>query len=371
MARPQQASPPRLDRDRRALLPVVQSVAPADCCAALVDGGPGFLDFVLAQDLGPLWHHRLQAAGLLERLPPATAQALRTARQAAAAGYLAHRWALAQVDELFSAQGIAYVVMKGVHVRECIYPDPAVRPASDIDILVAPQDRRRAAQLLMDNGFTAQVLPNNVSFEASFRKGPVDIDLHWSMLRGGRTRVDLTAGLLARRQQTHGVWGLSDSDAVFMMVTHPAFGKYVCSPNMGLGRVADFLQWMQQKPVDWPAVVALLEQAGLKTAGWIMLGWFRMLGQPDVTRMMDEWRASLRPGALRAAYLQLWLTHDLPTRLWPRERWIQLGFTLYFHDRPADMLRVLHGVWHARRHRLRDARLLMGDDYEWGAGRDA
>jgi hypothetical protein len=31
------------------------------------------------------------------------------------------------------------------------------------------------------------------------------------------------------------------------------------------------------------------------------------------------------------------------------------------------MLRVLHGVWHARRHRLRDARLLMGDDFEWGA----
>jgi hypothetical protein len=371
MARPQQASPPRLDRDRRALLPVVRAVAPADCCAALLDGGPGFLDFVLAQDLGPLWHHRLQAAGLLQRLPPATAQALRTARQVAAAGYLAHRWALAQVDELFSAQGIAYVVMKGVHVRECIYPDPAVRPASDIDILVAPQDRRRAAQLLLDNGYTAQVLPNNVSFEASFRKGPVDIDLHWSMLREGRTRVDLTAGLLARRQQTHGVWGLSDSDAVFMMLTHPAFGKYVCSPNMGLGRVADFMQWVQQKPVDWPAVVALLEAAGLKTAGWIMLSWFRMLGPPDVNRVIDEGRALLRPGPLRAAYLQLWLTHDLPTRLWPRERWIQLGFTLYFHDRPADMLRVLHGVWHARRHRLRDARLLMGDDYEWGAGRDA
>jgi len=29
------------------------------------------------------------------------------------------------------------------------------------------------------------------------------------------------------------------------------------------------------------------------------------------------------------------------------------------------MRRVLRGVWHARRHRLRDARLLMGDDYEW------
>ena len=370
MARLQQASPPRRDRDRRALLPVMQSVAPADCCAALLDGGPGFLDFVLAQDLGPLWHHRLQAAGLLERLPPATVEALRTARQVAAAGYLAHRWALAQVDELFSAQGIAYVVMKGVHVRECIYPDPALRSASDIDILIAPHDRRRAAQMLMDNGFTAQVLPKNISFEASFRKGPVDIDLHWSMLREGRTRIDLTAGFLARRQQTHGVWGLSDSDAVFMMLTHPAFGKYVCSPNMGLGRVADFMQWIQHKPVDWPAVRALLDAAGLKTAAWTMLGWFGMLGQPDVDRMMGAWRDSLRPGPVRAAYLQRWLHHDLPTRWWPRERLLQLAFTLYLHDHPADMLRVFQGVWQARRRRLHDARALMGDDYEWAAGRD-
>ncbi|MBK7991241.1 MAG: nucleotidyltransferase family protein [Comamonadaceae bacterium] len=196
--------------------------------------------------------------------------------------------------------------------------------------------------------------------------GLVHIDLHWSMLREARTRVDLTPGFLARRQQTRGVWGLADSDAVFMMLTHPAFGKYVCSPQMGLGRVADFMLWMQQKPVDWPAVLSLLEQAGLKTAAWAMLSWFRMLGQPEVTRMIDECRPPLRR-ALRAAYLQLWLTHDLPTWLWPRERWIQLAFTLFLHDRPADRLRVFHGVWQARRHRLRDARLLMGDDFEWGA----
>ena len=291
MARQEPAPPPGLDRRRQALLPVAQSVAPADCCAALLGGGPAFLEFVLAQDLGPLWHHRLQAAGLLDALPVASAEALRAARQTAAAGYLAHRWALAQVDQLFSGQGIAYVVMKGVHVRECIYPDPALRPACDLDILIAPQDRRRAAQLLLDNGCTAQVLPNNVSFEASFRQGPVDIDLHWSMLRGGRTRVDMTAGFLARRTQTNGVWGLCDSDALFMMLTHPAFGKYVCSPNMGLGRVADFMQWVQQKPVDWPVVVALLEAAGLKTSSCNMPASFRILAHPHLARIPDLWRA--------------------------------------------------------------------------------
>ena len=255
--------------------------------------------------------------------------------------------------------------MKGAQVRECVYPDPALRPASDMDILIAPQDRRRAAQVLMDHGYTAQVLPNNVSFEATFSRGLVHMDLHWSMLRAGRTRVDMTPGFLARRQQTRGVWGLGDSDAMFMMLTHPAFGKYVCSPQMGLGRVADFMLWMHQKPVDWPAVLSLLEQAGLKTAAWAMLSWFRMLGPPEVAREIEDALAALRPGPLRAAYLQMWLTHDLPTRLWPRERWLQMAFTLFLHDRPADRLRVFQGVWQARRHRLRDARALMGDDFDW------
>jgi hypothetical protein len=275
------------------------------------------------------------------------------------------------VDELFSAQGIAYVVMKGVHVRECIYPDPAVRPASDIDILIAPQDRRRAAQLLLDNGYTAQVLPNNVSFEASFRKGPVDIDLHWSMLREGRTRVDLTAGLLARRQQTHGVWGLSDSDAVFMMVTHPAFGKYVCSPNMGLGRVADFMQWMQQKPVDWPAVRGAAGAGGPEDG---RLDHAELVPDAGATRRRPEIddggpRCARAPaGGVPAIVADPRPAHPALAARAMDSAGLHAVFCM---TGPADMLRVLHGVWHARRHRLRDARLLMGDDYEWGAGRDA
>lgn len=341
------------------------SVCPTTCCSALLARGPSFLEFVLAQELGPLWHDRLQAAGLLEALPDASVEALRAARKLAAVRYLAQRWALGKIDQLFSGQGVPYVVMKGVHARECVYPDPALRQASDIDILIAPDDRRRASRVLLDNGYTAEVLPNNVSFEATFSHGRVDIDLHWSMLREGRTRIDMTAGFLARRTRTNGVWGLDDSDTLFMMLTHPAFGKYVCSPNMWLGRVVDFMLWIQRRPVDWPAVLSRLESAGLKTAAWTMMSWFQMLAQPEVARLMDGGLSSLRPGALRAAYLQKWLTHDLPTRLWPRERWLQVAFTLFLHDRPADRLRVFQGVWQARRHRLRDARALMGDDFDW------
>lgn len=351
----------RLKIDQQTLLPAAAQADPVACRAALADGGARLLDWILAQDLGALWHHSLQTSGLLESMPPDTIDALRQARIAATAGYLAQRAALDRLDRLFEAQAIPYVAMKGAHVRERVYPDPALRPASDIDILIAPADRQCAARVLLDAGYVLHPEPANISHEASFSQGAVDIDLHWHILRPGRTRIELTANLLARRQRINGQWGLSDGDTLFLMLTHPAFAKYVCSPNMGLARVADFLLWIHKRPVDWPTVMELLERAGLKTAAWTMLSWFRMLAPPDAHATLDSWMETVRPGRLRAAYLQQWLLHDLPSRWLHRQFLIQFGFTLPLHDRPRDALHALKGLRQARQNREPDMRLLLGN----------
>lgn len=351
----------RLKLDQQALLPADPHAGPAACRAALASGGADFLQLILAQGLGPLWHHRLQTGGRLDALPQAAAEALREARLSAAGGYLAQRAALDRLDRLFEATGIAWLVMKGAHVRECVYPDPALRPAGDIDILVAPADRRRAARALLDAGYAVHAEPANISHEATFSHGGVDIDLHWHILRPGRTRVGLTDQLLERRQRSGGQWEPSDGDTLFLMLTHPAFAKYVCSPNMGLGRVADFLLWLQQRPADWPGVVKQLDDAGLKTAAWAMLSWFRLLAPAALQATLDDWRGSVRPGRLRAAYLRQWLLRDLPGRWLQRPLLIQAGFTLPLHDRPGDALHALRGVRQARKNRQHDLGLLLGE----------
>jgi len=350
----------RLRPHRLALLPAAAPADPVALRAALGEGGTGFIDFLVGQDLGPLWHHALQTHGLLDPLPRETVEPLREARMAAAMGYLAQRAALERLDALFAAEGIPWVAMKGAHVRECAYPDPALRPASDVDLLIAPADRRRAARTLVDAGYTVHADPANISHEATFSLGVVDVDLHWHMLRPGRTRVDLTGELLARRQRVNGLWGLSDADTVFLMLTHPAFAKYVCSPNMGLARVADFFLWVGARPVDWPAVLRLLERAGLKTAAWTLLTWFRRLAPRALQGTLDGWIESVRPGRMRAAYLRQWLARDLPTRWLARPFLIQFGFTLPLHDRPGDVLHALAGLHEARRNRTRDIDLLLG-----------
>jgi len=352
----------RLDQYRQALLPAGEGVGPAALRAALLDGGPDLVNLIVAQDIGPLWHHRLQSGGMLESLPSAVREVLQQVRTSAAAGYLAQRTALIRIDGLFEAAGIPYVVMKGAQLRECVYPDASLRPAADIDILVLPSGRQRAARALLDAGYTVDADPANISHEACFVRAPVAIDLHWDILRPGRTRLDMTAGFLARRQRVNGFWGLSDADAMFLMLVHPAFTKYVSSANMGLSRVADILLWIQNRATDWSTVLNLLDMAGLRAAAWTMLSWYRMLAAPAAASVLDEWMPSLRPGRRRAAYLQYWLTHDLPGRWLNRPLRIQLGFTLFLHDRSSDAWRALRGWLYSRRNRQRDLHGMLGND---------
>ena len=175
---PLHTSQTQIHKYRLALLPAVLTVSVAELSTALLQGGVDFLEFVIRHDLGPLWHHRLQAGNALGTLPAGYVDALHRARMAAVAGYLPQRAALDQLDKLFAGKGIPYVVIKGVYVRECVYPDPTLRPATDIDVLVLAQDRLAAAKLLIDSGYAVHVTPDNVSHEATFKRGLVDIDLH-------------------------------------------------------------------------------------------------------------------------------------------------------------------------------------------------
>jgi hypothetical protein len=81
-----------------------------------------------------------------------------------------------------------------------------------------------------------------------------------------------------------------------------------------------------------------------------------------VHAILDGWIDSVRPGPLRAAYLRQWLARDLPTRWLDRPLLIQCGFTLPLHDRPGDVLHALNGLQQAKKNRLSDARLLLGEE---------
>jgi hypothetical protein len=110
------------------------------------------------------------AARLQDRLqPPAEAQVL------------------ADALSTLGAAGVLTLVMKGLAYSHAFYPQPHSRRSTDHDILVAPEQRKKAHHALLAMGFqahSAQVF-QSICGQASYRKKtlakPVEIDLHWEL----------------------------------------------------------------------------------------------------------------------------------------------------------------------------------------------
>lgn len=65
---------------------------------------------------------------------------------------LARRARLRRLLDLLAADGVTVIVFKGAHLAYTFYPDPALRPHVDIDLLIHPRDVEAARRVLERSG---------------------------------------------------------------------------------------------------------------------------------------------------------------------------------------------------------------------------
>lgn len=137
--------------------------------------------------LAPLLYVHLKAVGV--QPPPVVRRELQGL-------YLRHRRAnqirthvLGDVLAATSAAGIQAVVLKGAALSHIVYPEPGLRPMSDLDILVSESDLWRARGLLTELGFSAPASPESTPLHrhlpaATIRKEGllVQVEIHHKLL---------------------------------------------------------------------------------------------------------------------------------------------------------------------------------------------
>ena len=102
---------------------------------------------------------------------------------------------LLQLTAAFREAGVRMIVLKGPALSRMVYPDSALRPASDLDILVHPKEMTRSKEILAQLGYTCDAIKFGTDVEAlnhheeytsseggqQFRS----IELHWKLIRIG------------------------------------------------------------------------------------------------------------------------------------------------------------------------------------------
>ncbi len=277
-----------LNPAERALTQLIRSAFPPDGNAVRAPLIPTSAWERLAQTaqwhgLAPLVYAALQQNGAGSELPPTVRESLRFAYLKTHVASDLARQVLARVQADFAADGIPLLALKGSALAP-LYPDAALRPLGDLDVLIPRAQARRAGALLQAQGFApTPELANDFQFafanEACFiRRGkrPAQIDLHWHVFPAAYYRERIPIAWFWERTQE-----IRAHDRAMRIFSPAAQLLHLCSHftlQHGSARLLwsyDLALLLARAPLDWAETLAAVRAFGLGRAVQVALAQVR------------------------------------------------------------------------------------------------
>jgi hypothetical protein len=300
-------------------------------------------------------------ASVAGRLPPDDAD-LRTRFERLATGARLHdarlREVLEEVLAALASAGVVPVALKGPVLADRIYPDPALRAASDLDLLVPEEQLERSVAVLLSLGFhrgpaivDAYQRRHHHHLQLIRSPGP-DVELHFRPQSAFGARLP-AAAFLARAIPHRTARGtplriLAPEDELIALAVHAA-GHLLARGEW----VMDLILFVERHPgLDWRAVEERAAAYRCRRALAHALVRARELGAPVPGGLLaiDATRRSLSEALARASR----------ARDGRRAAAFQMAFQLALSDRPwrAPGQVLLQAWWVVRRRAHLLARLL-------------
>ncbi len=312
---------------------------------------PLFFELAQAHGLAPLIFHNLRALNVAAAAPAAVWRQFEASYYSTLGDNLLLESELFHAAEHLQHDQIDFLLLKGIVLGALLYPDPALRPSADLDILV-PRAQVTAAQRSLESvGYSLQP-GRQLDFQLAHgydlpyvRQAPsgqgVLLELHWSLAEPDLFRLDVE-NLWARARpfvyNDHTLHTLSLEDILFHLTIHIRKHRYV-----GLRWLVDVSEMLRSfgQQLDWPYLVALAQQAGARTLLYTTLKLARdVMAAPAPQVVMD----ALRPSAMRRFLLKPFVDAQNLTRIIHEESaewsWLGLGQVLLL-DRTEAMSRDL------------------------------
>ncbi len=262
------------------------------------EGWDRLLRTALRHGLGPLLHRRFADVPC----PDAVRSALRDVYVCSDLRNRSIGVELAAVLRALQGAGVPVIVLKGAHLAERVYPDPALRPMIDLDLLIPGAQMSVAARRLAELGYS-RACPEGMDYRNHHHLRPfvradaVPVELHRTLAaEGGSFRVDV-AGLW-RRSRFAEIAGvrtrvLSPEDLLLHLCLHLAASDRFQGPLLQLHDIATLLR-RKESILDWPRLVDTANAWGAGRFAFCALGLAaRELRAP----VSDDCLTDLRHGA--------------------------------------------------------------------------
>lgn len=265
--------------------------------------GRPLLEDAAVSRLLPLAHENLRRAGAApERILGLRGQR----RHTLVANEMLFR-GVAPVIAALEDAGVRTVLLKGASLALRHYPDPGLRPMSDVDLLVAPGDLTRAVRLFANHGFfpTVEPTPRRTQLlhaEDFADERGVHVDLHWR-LHPHREEADESMWTRLDPLSIAGApsHALSTADELLHQLVHGLHWSDV-SPIRWVADSCGILA-NPSRPVDWEVFVTAAVHGRVATAALEGLRFLRdEFEAPVPADVLDTLAASPDPFVERLEY---------------------------------------------------------------------
>jgi hypothetical protein len=244
-----------------------------DLRAANVDWD-ALVDVAQQARVAPLVYHVLREK---DWLPAHALDRLRMVYFATARRNLLAFNALGQAIEHLNAHGIPNLLLKGVALALSLYKNEALRPMSDVDMLVPREDVPRTVALLRELGYTTpipEVRPGaRLAYDGELYLHPdvahaVPIDLHWNLINAPNYRRPAAESWLWESAQpvTVGVAAgrvLSPEAQLIHLCAHKVLHHSGEDANAGGLWTYDIALLLAEHAMDWEVVLAKIQELGM------------------------------------------------------------------------------------------------------------
>jgi hypothetical protein len=259
------------------------------------------VDTAVTHGLAPLLFKRLKESGARSYVPADAWKRLRLQYFKCAPRNVRLYRELGPVLRCLRNSGIKVIVLKGAYLAEAVYSDVAVRPMTDVDLMVPKAELPRALTVLLDLGGVHVQFEDIESRCKRNRHIPpvvvrdLDIEMHWTIASPtGLFRIDAADLWDRARPATIAgveVLALSPGDMLLHLCLHASLDG-LCG---GLGPFCDIAEVIHhsRSEIDWARAVRSAREWGAARYVGLMLNLARSMLDAEVP---DDVLEQLVPG---------------------------------------------------------------------------